>query len=451
MDVGQALELTDGLPLSNSIAKKVFHERVVAYSQEYECDKDHRNARQASRAEALLRMEQPIVAVEDFAYLNADACMKAGLSPNELNVADMKDGRYFVAGLVPIELHRSNDPTDFREPLPFPPDELKETEWFVVFAAISELIPGESTLCPFARVPDKIVDWKETTRMMKQRNAVDSLVSVLREMTDIAPFKAARRIVERELCKECVAQSLYKARDKAQFDLVAFDQTERPAFLPTGWKSSYWPAGDNLEAMQQWLGCALEALLHWQASFQGVEGKDIVSISMAQQARECAWLLARHARDSHGIKNVPQPLTDDSLSVVTQYLDRLRQAISEPASESPAVGNVSPDETEQDNKRFLKEPSREAFVAYRISRAIGMKQTEIAEQLTTEFRRPIAQGQVSRWLSEVSDFLVAGGVMPPMATAINGIASVDPKILDMGARQDGQTPRQRSKSTSDDE
>ena len=321
---------------SNSIANEVVHERVVSYSREYERNKDYREAREVSRALVLLRAEQPIVAVEDFAFVNADACIKAGLSPSELNVADMKDGRYYVAGLVPIELHRSNDPTDFREPLPFPPDELTVNEWFVVFAAISEFIPGDPTLCPFARVPDKIVDVKETTRMMKQRNAVDSLVSVLRGMTDIAPFKAARRIVDRELCKECLSRLLRKARNKRQFTLIDFDQAERPAFLPTGWVSSYWPASDDLESVREWLECTLEALLHWQESLQGAEANDIVTARMIRQAREDAWLMACHLCDQHGIKNDLQPPTDDSLSAVTRFLDESGQAIAKLTVESPA-------------------------------------------------------------------------------------------------------------------
>ena len=50
------------------------------------------------------------------------------------------------------------------------------------------------------------------------------------------------------------------------------------------------------------------------------------------------------------------------------------------------------------------------------------------------------QGQVSRWLAEVSTFIGNGGTLPQLMGKPD---SVDPAVIDMGARCDGQTPRQR--------
>lgn len=98
----------------------------------------------------------------------------------------------------------------------------------------------------------------------------------------------------------------------------------------------------------------------------------------------------------------------------------------------------------------LKQPSDDALAAYRIWTLLGLKQQEIADQLTGKFKRPFHQGSVSRMLKQVKQFLEAGGVVPPPRPEVTSVESVDPTIIDKGARQDHQTRRQRRRQTSDE-
>jgi len=63
-----------------------------------------------------------------------------------------------------------------------------------------------------------------------------------------------------------------------------------------------------------------------------------------------------------------------------------------------------------------KEPSKDAFAAYRLQLLTGKTQKELAEQLTAELRRPVGQGTVSRWLKQVRAWLKAGNVLPDLTT-----------------------------------
>jgi hypothetical protein len=98
-----------------------------------------------------------------------------------------------------------------------------------------------------------------------------------------------------------------------------------------------------------------------------------------------------------------------------------------------------------------KQPSEDAFKAYRLSIATGKNQTELAEILATELKRPISQGQVSKWLTQVKAWLEAGNVLPDLLKPLNEQPKgIDPEVLDMGKRQDGRAERQRSKRIDDD-
>ena len=390
--------------------------------------------------------------------IDVERCLQAGLSLNTVGVEPLHERRWLVKAWIPSELSSSRYRPIFREVLPLPEVNdysdcsLTPREWLVVFAALADN-PDNPKQSPVPRPPEDVdlVGWRSA---IHQRMAFNNLILELNKATasDVKRFKTGRVIVIKELLRECFNRALQKVRSNtaSPLDLIGFDG-EKPSFFPI-WSSPNWPATDTPAAIRQWLSCNSQVLAYWNASLDILsDRKDVVSITFARQACEDAAVLGQHLHDVHGIKNVPPRPADESLTAAKRYLDDFRQAISEPASGSLAGGNVPSAETEQDTKRTLTEPSREAFAAYQLYKIVGMNQVPIAEQLTKEFRRQISQGQVSRWVTEVGAFLEAGGVMPPMAIAINGIASVDPKILDMGARQDGQTPRQRFKSTSDDE
>jgi len=102
------------------------------------------------------------------------------------------------------------------------------------------------------------------------------------------------------------------------------------------------------------------------------------------------------------------------------------------------------------NSRSLVEPCPDAFTCYRVSIASGMKQVELAELLTKELKRKVSHGQVSRWNKRVKEWVEAGNVLPPLPQASRGTATaIDPQTLDLGARRDGHTPRQRAKQSVD--
>ena len=94
-----------------------------------------------------------------------------------------------------------------------------------------------------------------------------------------------------------------------------------------------------------------------------------------------------------------------------------------------------------------KEPPKAAWQAYYVRETLGItNQTEIAEKMT-EQGTPATQGQVSKWLKAVDAWLEAGGIKPTLEELHEQPKGIDPAKLDMGARQDGRTPRQRDKMT----
>jgi len=91
-----------------------------------------------------------------------------------------------------------------------------------------------------------------------------------------------------------------------------------------------------------------------------------------------------------------------------------------------------------------KRPSKKAFQAWFTRDVLGVgTQEEIAEKMTEE-GIPATQGQVSKWLREVEEYRKAGGTMPEIEE-LDSLDTIDPAIIDVGARQDGRTRRQRQR------
>jgi hypothetical protein len=98
----------------------------------------------------------------------------------------------------------------------------------------------------------------------------------------------------------------------------------------------------------------------------------------------------------------------------------------------------------------IKEPQKIAIAAYRAQFINGKKQQEIAEMLENEFKKPVSQGQVSRWISEVKKYIEAGNVLPDFPKPTDKPVSIDPDVIDMGERQDRLAKRQRPRKSDDD-
>jgi hypothetical protein len=90
-----------------------------------------------------------------------------------------------------------------------------------------------------------------------------------------------------------------------------------------------------------------------------------------------------------------------------------------------------------------KMPKEIALSAYRLWIATGATQTQLAEKLSQVHQKKIGQGQVSRWIKEVKEFVKAGNILPDPPKTSPKILTTDPATIDRGERQDGLTRRQR--------
>ena len=88
----------------------------------------------------------------------------------------------------------------------------------------------------------------------------------------------------------------------------------------------------------------------------------------------------------------------------------------------------------------IQRPPEKAFKAWRLRDALEINdQTTIAQKLS-EKGIPATQGQVSRWLKQVQEYLAAGNILPPLPK-MSKSTSMDPAAINMGKRVDRRTPR----------
>lgn len=368
MDATQVAELHDGIPLLASDIALEFAEEVVGdYIRSFHQEQDRKKASEKRYHQAILaskwrRQDQPPPGKKenpfDWAWVARrfpeQECLEAGLKPEMEGMIVGRVASSYNVPQIDIEgwsvsawVHRDSLPGSyeplFREALPLPKDNgftdcsLTENEWLVIYWAMVEMNPETQAKSLAPRSPDEQLDdtakFREFVRSIHQRRPIKRLVARLKaaKPDDIERFKAGRRVVIDALFRRCIGRSLQRAREKTQFALIVFNSLERPAFLPTAWGSPYWPAEDTLESVSEWLACTLEALEQWQASMpDGADVSDVVSQRIARQACENAWRLALHIRDHHGITDVPERPTDDSLSAAKRFLDNVAQAISKP-------------------------------------------------------------------------------------------------------------------------
>jgi hypothetical protein len=120
-----------------------------------------------------------------------------------------------------------------------------------------------------------------------------------------------------------------------------------------------------------------------------------------------------------------------------------------PKSEStPPVAPVN--ETARRAQRKMRRPSELAIAAYRLWFATQRPQEEIAKVLSREHGATIRQNQVSRMLKQVEKYVRAGNVLPDLPKPARRAVAIDPAKLDMGAREDQLTQRQRTRRSDDD-
>jgi hypothetical protein len=91
----------------------------------------------------------------------------------------------------------------------------------------------------------------------------------------------------------------------------------------------------------------------------------------------------------------------------------------------------------------IKEPPKEAFEAWRLKKFGGWNQHAIADKLG------VKQWKVSRMIARVNRYGDQGGKFPPPPDTATKPVSVDPRVIEMGEREDGRTKRQRQRSSAD--
>lgn len=106
-------------------------------------------------------------------------------------------------------------------------------------------------------------------------------------------------------------------------------------------------------------------------------------------------------------------------------------------------------EEEPKQPKPIKSPCENALIAWRLKTILGLKtQTEISETMKKSGIRA-TQGQVSKWLREVDACQAAGYIPPDPPHLDRKPEPIDPGVIDMGAREDGRTPRQRHRRDPD--
>ena len=105
---------------------------------------------------------------------------------------------------------------------------------------------------------------------------------------------------------------------------------------------------------------------------------------------------------------------------------------------------------EQSAKNAVPRPPEDAFLVHQIKNETGQKQEWVAEEFTRRTGKPMTQGQVSKMLSAVQEWNAANNEDPRSELPDPRKAKPsDPHMLDLGPRQDGQTPAQRGKCDSE--
>ena len=124
---------------------------------------------------------------------------------------------------------------------------------------------------------------------------------------------------------------------------------------------------------------------------------------------------------------------------------RAGRAVAVPTEREGTADDSSLLTSREKAAKKLQPPTDRAIKTYRAIFVSGIRnQTELATYLTRE-GVPTNQGQVSRDLKTVTEFIVAGGVLPDVFSGQSDAQAVDPSRLALGKRTDGRTKRQREK------
>ena len=91
------------------------------------------------------------------------------------------------------------------------------------------------------------------------------------------------------------------------------------------------------------------------------------------------------------------------------------------------------------NRNRVKEDLRKAIRAFFLYRTLPYTQEEVARLMTEDFDppKPFQQYQISRLVKRFEKYLNGKGIKAIFPDDNKGVKSIDPKIIDLGPRNDG--------------
>jgi hypothetical protein len=154
----------------------------------------------------------------------------------------------------------------------------------------------------------------------------------------------------------------------------------------------------------------------------------------------------------------PMPVVDFVAAILPPHDYPPPDASMQPGGAAPQTAPPVPpmkevkadDQGQAQLRRRLKEPSKDAFTAYRVWLVTGEKQEELAQRLMEPLKRKVGQGTISRWLKQVKEWIEAGNVLPDLSEPLDSKPTpMDPERIELGERQDGRARHQRGRRNSD--
>ena len=143
--------------------------------------------------------------------------------------------------------------------------------------------------------------------------------------------------------------------------------------------------------------------------------------------------------DGEWVDSCPWPVPGELIELREKA--RVFLVINDHSENTKAQLNIATDtskniaDLDEENKpKSFQIPSKEANQAYKLY-GIYNNQTEVAKIMTKELKRPVAQGQVSRWVKQVEEWRKIEDL--PTDEYKKPDTIVDSDILDQGARTDG--------------
>jgi hypothetical protein len=189
----------------------------------------------------------------------------------------------------------------------------------------------------------------------------------------------------------------------------------------------------------------------------------LLRVAWQSRERECEAQVALAAGEDAEFVDVPFfwplifPADRGFARCKTYTLTRAGLAVLDAASRSrvaetstpgpetrPGQNNVqSATSPTQSGRVALPEPPSKCREAFELSRCKGMSQAEIAEEMNKRHGSMHGQGHISKLIARYEQYLKLIGVLDRMPPSAKRAKAFDPSILEIGARRDGRTPRQR--------